>query len=117
MDAKSLLLTTALQHRISEPNIEAGFERFRSITDGSVDYHDFCEAIAACLRESLIREPVRLPEGALQCHWRLELTPEGVAGARAIVTAREGRPTTSPTPPQREAADGRPTPGPDDGTE
>ena len=29
MDAKSLLLTTALRHRINEPNIEAGFERFR----------------------------------------------------------------------------------------
>ena len=30
MDAKSLLLATALRHSISEPNIEAGFERFRA---------------------------------------------------------------------------------------
>ena len=31
MDAKSLLLTTALRHSINEPNIEAGFERFRAV--------------------------------------------------------------------------------------
>ena len=31
MDAKSLLLTTALRHWINEPNIEAGFERFRAV--------------------------------------------------------------------------------------
>ena len=34
MDAKSLLLATALRHRISEPNIEAGFERFRTLISG-----------------------------------------------------------------------------------
>ena len=27
----------------------------------------------------------RLPEGSLQCHWRLELTPAGVARARALI--------------------------------
>ena len=32
----------------------------------------------------LIREPVRIPEGALHCHWRLELTPAGVVAARAL---------------------------------
>jgi hypothetical protein len=41
--------------------------------------------VAACLRDGLIREPVRLPEGALQCHWHLELTPKGVAAARAAL--------------------------------
>ena len=45
------------------------------------------DALAACLRDGLIREPVRLPEGALQCHWRLELTPKGVAAGRALVEA------------------------------
>jgi hypothetical protein len=39
---------------------------------------------AACLRAGLIREPVRLPEGALQCHWHLELTPQGVEAARRL---------------------------------
>ena len=88
MDAKSLLLIRALRHRINEPNIEAGFERFRAIAGRTVDYQAFCDAVAACLREGLIREPIRLPEGALQCHWHLELTPMGVEAARA---ARRGR--------------------------
>jgi hypothetical protein len=84
MDAKSLLLTTALRHRISEPSIEAGFERFRSVAPRGTDYQAFCDAVAACLREGLIHEPVRLPEGALQCHWHLELTPKGVEAARSL---------------------------------
>jgi hypothetical protein len=82
MDAKSLLLTTALRHRVSEPNIEAGFERVSALAARAIDYADFCDAVAACLREALIREPVRLPEGALQCHWHLELTAAGVDAAR-----------------------------------
>ena len=83
MDASAMLLATALKNRINEPNIEAGFERFSALTDGSVDYGAFCDAVADCLRQGLIREPIRLPEGALQCHWHLELTPAGVALARA----------------------------------
>ncbi len=81
--AKSLLLSTAFRHTISEPNIEAGYERFRAINGETVDYGSFCDAVAQCLREGLVREPIRLPEGALQCHWHLELTPKGVAAARA----------------------------------
>ena len=84
MDATALLLTTALKHRINEPNIEAGFERFSALTDGAADYGAFCDAVAACLRRGLIREPIRLPEGALQCHWHLELTPAGVEAARRL---------------------------------
>jgi hypothetical protein len=81
-DAQLALLTVAFHHAISEPNIEAGYERFRSISGESLDYAEFCDAVAACLRERLIHEPIRLPEGALQCHWHLELTPKGVAVAR-----------------------------------
>ena len=83
MDATLLLLSTALTHRIDEPNIEAGFERFAALTSGSVDYSVFCDAVAANVRDGLIREPIRLPEGALQCHWHLELTSTGVERARA----------------------------------
>jgi hypothetical protein len=84
MDAKSMLLTTAFRHTINESNLEAGFERFRSIAGDVLHYGIFCDAVATCLREGLIREPVRLPEGALQCHWHLELTPKGVAASRAL---------------------------------
>jgi hypothetical protein len=94
MDAKSLLLATAFRHVISEPNIEAGFERFCAITQIGGDFDGFRDAVAACVREGLIREPIRLPEGALQCHWHLELTPAGVTAARKILRnsgAEEGR--------------------------
>ena len=82
MDVKAHLLIVAFRHSINEPNIESGFTRFSELTDQTVTYDAFCEAIAACLREGLIREPIRLLEGALQCHWHLELTPAGVAAAR-----------------------------------
>ncbi len=82
MDATARLLATALTNRIHEPNIEAGFERFAALTDGVIDYGAFCDAIAACLRNGLIDDPIRLPEGALQCHWHLALTQAGVEVAR-----------------------------------
>jgi hypothetical protein len=87
MDAKTLLLTTALRHRISEPNIEASFEQFTALVLDAVDYQAFCDAVASCVRDGLIHEPIRLPEGALQCHWHLELTPRGVEVARTMIHA------------------------------
>ncbi len=86
MDAKTLLLITAFRHRINEPNIEAGFEQLNALTTQPVIYDAFLEALAGCLLEGLICEPIRLPEGALQCHWHLELTPAGVAKARRLLT-------------------------------
>jgi hypothetical protein len=87
MDAVALLLTAAFRHVINEPNIEAGYQRFAGLTNDVADHGSFRDAIAICLRDQLIYEPIRLPEGALQCHWHLELTPKGVAAARALVDA------------------------------
>jgi hypothetical protein len=87
MDAVALLLTTAFRHQISEPNIEAGYERFAGLTGGAIDADAFRAAVAVCLRDRLIREPIRLPEGALQCHWHLELTAKGVAAVRSVLGA------------------------------
>jgi hypothetical protein len=85
MEATGPLLITAFRHRISEPNIEAGFARFRELAQQDIDYQAFSDAVAACLREGLVLEPIRLPEGALQCHWHLELTVKGVGAARALI--------------------------------
>ena len=82
MDTRGVLLIAAFRHSISEPNIEAGFERFAALATAPVSYAAFRDAVDACLRERLIRDPIRLPAGALQCHWRLELTSRGVAVAR-----------------------------------
>jgi hypothetical protein len=84
LDARTLLLWTAFRHVINEPNLESGFERFAALSGGTVDYPAFCEAVAACLRDGLIREPIQLPEGSLQCHWHLELTPAGAAKALTL---------------------------------
>jgi hypothetical protein len=86
MDVRELLLTTAFRHRINEPNVDAGFEQFVAMAGKPVTYAAFCDAVAACLRDGLLREPIRLPEGALQCHWHLELTPTGVAAARQVLS-------------------------------
>jgi hypothetical protein len=83
-DAQIALLRVAFHNPITEPNIEAGYARFHTLDAAATDYAAFSDAITSCLREGLIREPVCLPEGALQCRWHLELTPKGVQAARAI---------------------------------
>ncbi len=93
MDVRAMLLNEAFRHRIIEPNIEAGFAQFVALTGQDVSYDAFCNAVADSLRDGLIREPIRLPEGALQCHWHLELTPAGVREVCAVNTGagpREG---------------------------
>ena len=86
MDITALLLTVAYRHQINEPNIEAGYAQFVTISEQNISIDAFCDAVASCLRDGLIREPIRLPEGALQCHWHLELTPDGVAAARGLLS-------------------------------
>lgn len=85
-DPRALLLRTAFRNGINEPDIGAAFQRFAALTGGAIDFGAFAEAVAACLRDGLIHEPVRLPPGALQCHWHLQLTPDGVA---AVQSARD----------------------------
>jgi hypothetical protein len=85
MDATAILLTTAFRHMINEPNLEAAFARFLSVSHENIELDAFCDAVATLGRDGLIHEPVRLPEGALQCHWHLELTPQGVAAARNLL--------------------------------
>ena len=42
------------------------------------------EAVAQGVRRGLLHDPVRLPPGALQCHWHLEPTARGRALCRRI---------------------------------
>jgi hypothetical protein len=89
MDTRSQLLTTAFRHSISEPSVEIAYQRFRALVAQPIDYASFCDAVADLLRERLIHEPVRLPEGALQCHWHLQLTPAGASAARKLLSSPE----------------------------
>ena len=79
------VLMVAFRRQIEAPSAELGFEQLRAHAVGALDEDGFRDAIADCLRRGLIREPVRLAAGALQCHWRLELTPAGVAAARSLL--------------------------------
>jgi hypothetical protein len=84
MDAVSHLPAAAFLHTIEEANIEEAFARFVALADQDISFDAFRDAIAQCQRNGFISEPIRLPEGALQCHWRLQLTPAGVAAARQL---------------------------------
>ncbi len=46
------------------------------------------EAVAEGVRRGLLHDPVRLPPGALQCHWHLEPTARGRAVLRRLTRPR-----------------------------
>ncbi len=75
-----ILLVLASHDTLGHPGSKTSFW----LEEFAAPYDVFRDAIDACLRDGLIREPIRLPEGALQCHWRLELTPNGVAEVRRL---------------------------------
>ena len=79
-------MRAAWKGAVTADNAEDGFARIRAATNSALDNAALAEAVATCLAQKLIREPVRLPEGALQCHWTLELTQAGVDAVRAIMT-------------------------------
>ncbi len=89
MNARSQLLITAYRHSINQPSAEIAYQRFRTLVAQPVDYASFCDAVADLLRERLIYEPVRLPEGSLQCHWHLQLTPAGASAARELLSSSQ----------------------------
>jgi hypothetical protein len=77
---REALLRAALPGPLSLDNAEEG----HAALFPAVPAADFHAAIAAALAEGLIRDPVRLEEGALHCRWVLELTPSGRAAARRL---------------------------------
>ena len=84
MTPPEVILRAAWPGAVTADNAEAGFARIRELTGCTLDDAALASAVAACVAERKIREPVRLPEGALQCHWTLELTVAGVAAVRAL---------------------------------
>lgn len=84
MTPTETLLRAAWPGAITADNAEAGFARVREITARALDDAALARAACDCVAQKLIREPVRLPEGALHCHWTLELTAAGVTAARAL---------------------------------
>jgi hypothetical protein len=85
MDARSQLLIAAYRYSINEPNAEFAHQRYQTLVADAIDYSCFCDTVADLLRERLIYEPVRLPEGSLQCHWHMQLTPAGTSAVRTLL--------------------------------
>jgi len=81
-DLATLVLRVAFRGQIREPDFTAGYARFQDIAGRRVAESDFRAAVDDALAAGLIYDPVRLSDGDLQCHWRLEVTPKGAASAR-----------------------------------
>src|SRR5579875_2508238 len=88
LSAAEALMLVAFRHALTAPNAEEGMERLRSLLGNTFDEEALHAAIADCLRRGEIRDPVRLPPGALQCHWHLELSPKGVETVRRLLAER-----------------------------
>ena len=78
MELETLLLLVAFRNRIYEPDLDRGLSRFSEIVGRSIGPGEFCAALARALVAGHIHDPVQLPAGALQCHWQLDLTSDGV---------------------------------------
>jgi hypothetical protein len=85
MDLDDLLLLIAFRRQPREANVDAGHARIETIVGRRIDAADFTAAIRRLLDGGLIHDPVFLPAGALQCHWRLEPTPEGFTAVQALM--------------------------------
>lgn len=89
------LLNALLLHvfcdRITAPNADAGIERLVARAGRDVNVDAWRAAVSDALTAGYLHDPVRLPEGALQCHWHLELTPLGVEAALRLRASERDR--------------------------
>jgi hypothetical protein len=83
-DTLSLLLCATFRQQVLEPDSDAGLDRLVALVDGGANREDLRLAVAHAVAAGYVHDPVRLPPGALQCHWHLELTPHGVEAARRL---------------------------------
>jgi hypothetical protein len=84
-DHLRVLLLTGYRHAVAAANADEAFLRVQKLAATPLDPTAFHAAVAEAVASGLILDPVVLPAGALQCHWRLSLTPEGVARARELI--------------------------------
>lgn len=77
------VLRAAFRHRLIAPDADTGLGLLAEAAGCAASPEAWRGAVAAAVAGGLLYDPVRLPEGALQCHWHLELTPKGVAAVRA----------------------------------
>jgi hypothetical protein len=84
LGADEALLRVALRHRVRADDAASGVAQVAALAGEPVEVSALHEAVARAVAAGLIADPVRLPQGALQCHWQLDLTPAGRAAAQAL---------------------------------
>jgi hypothetical protein len=72
MDARDAVLAAA-RMGLRADSAEEGYAQIRSLSGASFSDSELSQAIAEAVRERLLRDPVRLLPGHLQCFWQLEL--------------------------------------------
>jgi hypothetical protein len=70
---------------VAADDAEAGLEALAAALGAALSPALLADVVREGVRRGWLREPVRLPPGALQCHWVLEATPAGhrMAGKEA----------------------------------
>lgn len=80
----STVLQVAFHQRLTAPDADTGLGLLAQAAGRTAEPDAWRAAVAEAVFDGLLHDPVRLPEGALQCHWHLELTPKGVAAVRGL---------------------------------
>lgn len=75
------LLRIVLARPIIADTMEEGLDILAQRLGGNLPRATIAAAVQEAVADKLAYEPVRLPPGALQCHWHLELTPRGQEAA------------------------------------
>jgi hypothetical protein len=82
MTAREAVLAVARMGLRAE-TAEEGFAAIRHMTETAFSDAELAEALAETVASHVIRDPVRLLPGALQCHWRLEFARDRDRHGRA----------------------------------
>lgn len=77
-----LLVLIAFRDRPKAADAAEGLALIERIAGREIDPAELRAALANLLAAGLIHDPVRLEDGALQCYWRLEVTPAGAKAAQ-----------------------------------
>jgi hypothetical protein len=83
------LLLVAFRERLVAPDAETGAARVADLADQTAPAGTWLEVVVEAVRKGLVHDPVRLPQGAPQCHWHLELTELGIEAGRRLRAEKE----------------------------
>ena len=78
---RDALLRAVLTRPVIVDTMEDGLDVLIKRLGGGMSRATVVAAVQEIVASGLAYEPVRLPPGALQCHWHLELSPRGQEAA------------------------------------